>query len=153
MFTFLKSNKIRSWCLFDFGISSYPTLIITFFYGAFFAKQIASSPLIGTSLWGFALSIGSTISFLLFSILLIFGWSIKKITERFFLYFFYTMIIFTFGLVLFDKGINQFIPLFFVVISFICFEFVNLFYNISLYKVRKKAAKLSQVKQNYETLT
>lgn len=138
MFTFLKSNKIRSWCLFDFGISSYPTLIITFFYGAFFAKQIASSPLIGTSLWGFALSIGSTISFLLFSILLIFGWSIKKITERFFLYFFYTMIIFTFGLVLFDKGINQFIPLFFVVISFICFEFINLFYNISLHKVRKK---------------
>ena len=39
--------------LFDFGISCYPTLILTFFYGAFYAKKIAKDPEIGTSFGGF----------------------------------------------------------------------------------------------------
>ena len=68
----LKEKKIRDWCLFDFGISSYPTLIITFIYGAFYAKEIAQTPEIGTSIWGFAISIGSALSFFLF--LTIFFW-------------------------------------------------------------------------------
>ena len=62
----LKEKKIRDWCLFDFGISSYPTLIITFIYGAFYAKEIAQTPEIGTSNWGFAISIGSALSFISF---------------------------------------------------------------------------------------
>ena len=64
MFSLLNSKKIRSWCLFDFGISSYPTLILTFFYGAFYAKTISSNSNVGTSLWGFALSAASILCFL-----------------------------------------------------------------------------------------
>ena len=69
----LKKKKIRGWCSFDFGFSCYPTLILTFFYGAFYAKKIAVSPEIGTSNWGFSISIASILSFLLFSIILVQG--------------------------------------------------------------------------------
>ena len=66
-----KEKKIRDWCLFDFGISSYPTLIITFIYGAFYAKEIAQTPEIGTSNWGFAISIGSALVIVLPNLFLI----------------------------------------------------------------------------------
>lgn len=139
MLGLLKSEKIRSWCLFDFGISSYPTLIITFFYGAFYAKKIASSPLVGTSLWGFALSVASVISFILMSLILIFGRLVeKKINTTFFKNIFYMLIFSTFCLLIFDEGSNQYLPLLFIIISLISFEFVNLFYNISLYTVKQK---------------
>ena len=139
MFSLLNSKKIRSWCLFDFGISSYPTLILTFFYGAFYAKTISSDPNVGTSLWGFALSAASILCFLLLSFILISGRNFfRNIKIGFFKFFFYLMIFFTFGLFFFDKGSNQFLPLFFIVISFVSFEIVNLFYNLSLSKIRKK---------------
>ena len=139
MFSLLNSKKIRSWCLFDFGISSYPTLILTFFYGAFYAKTISSDPNVGTSLWGFALSAASILCFLLLSFILISGRNFfRNIKIGFFKFFFYLMIFFTFGLFFFDKGSNQFLPLFFIVISFVSFEIVNLFYNLSLCKIRKK---------------
>ena len=139
MFSLLNSKKIRSWCLFDFGISSYPTLILTFFYGAFYAKTVSSDPNVGTSLWGFALSAASILCFLLLSFILISGRNFfRNIKIGFFKFFFYLMIFFTFGLFFFDKGSNQFLPLFFIVISFVSFEIVNLFYNLSLSKIRKK---------------
>ena len=139
MFSLLNSKKIRSWCLFDFGISTYPTLILTFFYGAFYAKTISSDPNVGTSLWGFALSAASILCFLLLSFILISGRNFfRNIKIGFFKFFFYLMIFFTFGLFFFDKGSNQFLPLFFIVISFVSFEIVNLFYNLSLSKIRKK---------------
>ena len=139
MFSLLNSKKIRSWCLFDFGISSYPTLILTFFYGAFYAKTISSDPNVGTSLWGFALSAASILCFLLLSFILISGRNFfRNIKIGFFKFFFYLMIFFTLGLFFFDKGSNQFLPLLFIVISFVSFEIVNLFYNLSLYKIRKK---------------
>ena len=139
MFSLLSSKKVRSWCLFDFGISSYPTLILTFFYGAFYAKTISSDPNVGTSLWGFALSAASILCFLLLSFILISGRNFfRNIKIGFFKFFFYLMIFFTFGLFFFDKGSNQFLPLFFIVISFVSFEIVNLFYNLSLSKIRKK---------------
>ena len=79
-----QNKKIRDWCLFDFGISSYPTLIITFIYGAFYAKQIAISPEIGTSNWGFAISLGSVISFLVFLSVLLKGNKNKNLGINFF---------------------------------------------------------------------
>ena len=93
MFHELKEKKIRDWCLFDFGISSYPTLIITFIYGAFYAKEIAQTPEIGTSNWGFAISIGSALSFIIFLTIFFLG-KIKstKIPMTFFKLFFYLLI-------------------------------------------------------------
>ena len=99
MFSLLNSKKIRSWCLFDFGISSYPTLILTFFYGAFYAKTISTDPNMGTSLWGFALSTASIVCFLLLSFILIVSRNyFRNIKTSFFRFFFYLMIFFTMGL-------------------------------------------------------
>ena len=82
MLSILKSRKILSWCFFDFGISSYPTLILTFFYGAFYAKMIASTPELGTSNWGFAISSASVLSFLVFSIILIQGRQLFRVLSN-----------------------------------------------------------------------
>ncbi len=139
MYKILKSRKTFSWCLFDFGISSYPTLILTFFYGAFYAKQIASNPNIGTSNWGFAISAASILSFLVFSFVLIHsGRYFKSLSTNFFKSFFYLMVVSSSSLIFFNENSNQFLPLLVVVISFIAFEVVNLFYNVSLHKVAIK---------------
>ena len=138
MLSLLKLKKIRGWCLFDFAISSFPTLIITFFYGAFYAKKIASSSVLGASLWGFAISSASVLSLLIFAIVLFGGNLFKsKIKSNFFKFFFYLLVFFSFSLVFFNEGTNQIIPLLFVIMAFISFEFVNLFYNISLFKMQK----------------
>ena len=73
MIEHLKNKKIRGWCSFDFGISCYPTLILTFFYGAYYSKYIAHNPTVGTSSWGFAISLASVFSFLIFAFLLVVG--------------------------------------------------------------------------------
>ncbi len=132
----LKNKKVRGWCSFDFGISCYPTLILTFFYGAFYAKKIAVSPEIGTSNWGFSISIASILSFLLFSIILVQGKAIfGNLKTRFFAWFFLILILSTTFLFFFDESSNEFYPLIVVILSLICFEMINLFYNLSLHKV------------------
>ena len=47
--------------------------IRAFFYGAFYAKKIASDEIMGTSLWGIAISFASILSFLLLAFLLFAG--------------------------------------------------------------------------------
>ncbi len=135
----LKKKKIRGWCSFDFGISCYPTLILTFFYGAFYAKKIAVSPEIGTSNWGFSISIASILSFLLFSIILVQGKTFfGSLKTRFFGWFFLILISSTSSLCFFDESSNEFHPLLFIIVSLISFEMINLFYNLSLHKVAPK---------------
>ena len=136
----LKNKKIRGWCSFDFGISCYPTLILTFFYGAFYAKKIAVSPEIGTSNWGFSISIASILSFLLFSIILVQGKTFfGNLKTTFFGWFFLILILSTTSLCFFDESSNEFYPLIVIMISLICFEMINLFYNLSLHKVAPKS--------------
>ena len=93
MFSEFKHKKIRDWCLFDFGISSYPTLVITFIYGAFYAKEIATTPEIGTSNWGYAISTGSILSFLIFLLVIFKGNKNKNLGIRFFKLSFYSLIL------------------------------------------------------------
>ena len=139
MIEHLKNKKIRGWCSFDFGISCYPTLILTFFYGAFYAKKIAVSPEIGTSNWGFSISIASILSFLLFSIILVQGKTFfGNLKTNFFRWFFLILILLTASLYFFDESSNEFYPLIVIMLSLICFEVINLFYNLSLHKVALK---------------
>ena len=135
----LKNKKIRGWCFFDFGISCYPTLILTFFYGAFYAKKIAVSPEIGTSNWGFSISIASILSFLLFSIILVQGKNFfGNLKTRFFGWFYLILILSTASLYFFDESSNEFYPLLVIIVSLVSFEIINLFYNLSLHKVAPK---------------
>ena len=135
MFNEFKHKKIRDWCLFDFGISSYPTLVITFIYGAFYAKEIAITPEIGTSNWGYAISTGSILSFLIFLLVIFKGNKNKNLGIRFFKLSFYSLILSVSLLYCFDKESNEYLPLIFIAISFVAFEIINLFYNLSLHNV------------------
>ena len=64
----IRLNRLKKWCLFDFGLSVYPTLVLTFFYGAYYANNIAKNELVGTARWGLTISISS----LLTSVILLF---------------------------------------------------------------------------------
>lgn len=132
-------SKKNSWYLFDFGLSAYPTLILTFFYSAFFAKSIAQNVNVGASYWGISISLGSILSIILFFILFYRNEKEKKtLSTTFFFFFFILLITCSFCFFFFDKGDNQFFPLILVVFSFISFEVLNLFYNTTLIKVEKK---------------
>ena len=142
-----RHKKIRDWCFFDFGISSYPTLIITFIYGAFYAKEIAYTPEIGTSNWGYAISIGSILSFLIFLLVLFRGNKNNNLGVRFFKLSFYILILSVSLLYFFNQKSNEYFPLIFVGISLVAFEILNLFYNLSLHDVseNKKRGLISNL--------
>lgn len=45
-------RAIFSWCLFDWATNSYPTVITTFIFAAYFTRAVAETPEQGTFLWG-----------------------------------------------------------------------------------------------------
>lgn len=45
-------TAIIAWCLFDWANSSFPTIIVTFLFSAYFTKAVAPNPELGTALWG-----------------------------------------------------------------------------------------------------
>lgn len=45
-----------AWCSYDWANSSFPTVIMTYVYAAYFAKAVAPGDVEGTSLWAFAVS-------------------------------------------------------------------------------------------------
>ena len=50
-------KKIFNFALYDFANSAFTTIIITFIFAAYFAKQIAPNPILGQSYWGWAIGI------------------------------------------------------------------------------------------------
>lgn len=54
-----------SWCLYDWANSSYPTVIITFVFAAYFTRAVAETPEVGTGQWGTMLSISGVLLALL----------------------------------------------------------------------------------------
>tara|TARA_B100001250_G_scaffold179216_1_gene154075 strand:+ start:289 stop:1527 length:1239 start_codon:yes stop_codon:yes gene_type:complete len=51
-------KKIINFALYDFANSAFTTIVITFIFSTYFAKQIAPNPVIGQSYWGW--TIGTT---------------------------------------------------------------------------------------------
>ena len=50
-------KKIFTFALYDFAISAFTTIIITFILATYFAKQIAPYPVFGQSYWGWTIGI------------------------------------------------------------------------------------------------
>ena len=50
-------KKIFNFALFDFANSSFTTVIITFIFATYFAKQIAPNPVLGQSYWGWTIGL------------------------------------------------------------------------------------------------
>src|SRR3546814_17542110 len=57
--TLFRSRRAAAvaWCLFDWANSSYPTVIVTFVFAAYFTQGVAASPEAGTAQWGLMLSL------------------------------------------------------------------------------------------------
>tara|TARA_Y100000590_G_scaffold469814_1_gene659893 strand:- start:368 stop:1594 length:1227 start_codon:yes stop_codon:yes gene_type:complete len=50
-------KKIFNFALYDFANSAFTTIVITFIFSTYFAKQIAPNPVLGQSYWGWAIGI------------------------------------------------------------------------------------------------
>ena len=50
-------KKIFNFALYDFANSAFTTIIITFIFSTYFAKQIAPNPILGQSYWGWTIGI------------------------------------------------------------------------------------------------
>ena len=50
-------KKIFNFALYDFAISAFTTIIITFIFATYFAKQIAPDPVLGQAYWGWTIGI------------------------------------------------------------------------------------------------
>ena len=136
----IKNKKLKFWYLFDFGLSAYPTLILTFFYATYYVNNIALNKTKGASEWGFTISLSSCLTAILLVIFLSrrkFNLK-KRLSINYFSFFFLTICLGTSSLSFFDDRESQMLPLIFILISFISFEILNLFYNATLHKVAKK---------------
>jgi UMF1 family MFS transporter len=54
-----KQNGLAAWCLYDWANSAYPTVITTFVFAAYFTQSVAIDPIVGTSQWGWTMSISA----------------------------------------------------------------------------------------------
>ena len=55
-----------AWCLYDWANSSFPAVILTFVFAAYFTRGVALNPVQGTGLWGSAITL-SAIAIAIFS--------------------------------------------------------------------------------------
>lgn len=47
----IDKKTVASWAMYDFANSAFTTLVVTFIYSTYFVKSLASSEIIGTTLW------------------------------------------------------------------------------------------------------
>lgn len=48
-----------AWCLYDWANSSFPAVILTFVFAAYFTRAVAVNPVQGTGLWGMAITLSA----------------------------------------------------------------------------------------------
>ena len=48
---------VAAWCLFDWAIAPYPTLVTTFIFSTYFAQAIAPDPTLGSAAWSFMVAL------------------------------------------------------------------------------------------------
>ncbi|MEC7490796.1 MAG: MFS transporter [Pseudomonadota bacterium] len=66
MFADAATSQIRSrariaWCLYDWGNSAFPTVIVTFIFSTYFVTAVASDEVTGTKQWSWALSLSGLV--------------------------------------------------------------------------------------------
>lgn len=64
-----QKKAVWAWCLYDWAITAFPVVVITFIFASYFSKKIAANVLIGTQQWADALAISGIVVALLAPIL------------------------------------------------------------------------------------
>ena len=52
-------RPVAAWCLYDWGNSAFPTIILTFVFAPYFTQAVAADPVTGTALWGQTLTLSA----------------------------------------------------------------------------------------------
>ena len=130
-------KKILNFALYDFANSAFTTIVITFIFSTYFAKQIAPNPILGQSYWGWA--IGTT------GILIaIFGPILGSIADKkncteFFIKLFTIMCISLTALLWFAKPSEKYLLFTLIIVASANFfyELSLIFYNSILKRISK----------------
>ena len=118
-------KKIFNFALYDFANSAFTTIIITFIFATYFAKQIAPNPVLGQSYWGWTIGITG---FLVAIIGPITGsFADKKNRIVFFIRCFSLLCILSTALLWFSKPSQSYLLYTLIVVGI-----ANLFYELSL---------------------
>lgn len=130
--------SVLSWCLFDWGQSAFPTVIITFVFGTYFVRSVAASTVQGTALWGWSIGLSSVFVAALSPLI----GSIADHTghrKRWLLTFVIANAIAT-SLLYFTQPGPKYVlwALCFLAIANICYEFMQVFYNAMLTSIAPK---------------
>ena len=52
---------IISWAIYDWANSAFPTVVITFVFATYFTQGIAANKILGTSQWGYTMSLSAMV--------------------------------------------------------------------------------------------
>ena len=118
-------KKIFNFALYDFANSAFTTIIITFIFATYFAKQIAPNPVLGQSYWGWTIGITGFLVAIIGPVLGSFGDRKNKIV--FFIRFFSLLCILFTTLLWFSKPSQTYLLYTLVIVGI-----ANLFYELSL---------------------
>ena len=118
-------KKIFNFALYDFANSAFTTIIITFIFATYFAKQIAPNAVVGQSYWGW--TIGITGFFVAVIGPIVGSFADKKNRIVFFIRFFSLLCILVTTLLWFSKPSSSYLLYTLLVVGV-----ANLFYELSL---------------------
>ena len=118
-------KKIFNFALYDFANSAFTTIIITFIFATYFAKQIAPNPVLGQSYWGWTIGITGFLVAIIGPIVGSFADKKNKIV--FFIRCFSLLCILFTALLWFSKPYHSYLLYTLVIVGI-----ANLFYELSL---------------------
>ena len=118
-------KKIFNFALYDFANSAFTTIIITFIFATYFAKQIASNPVLGQSYWGWAVGVTGFLVAIIGPV--VGSYADKENKIIFFIRFFSLLCIFFTSLLWFSKPSETYLLFTLLIVGI-----ANFFYELSL---------------------
>ncbi len=118
-------KKLFNFALYDFANSAFTTIIITFIFSTYFAKQIAPNPVLGQSYWGW--TIGITGILVALTGPLIGSFADKKNCTEFFIKLFTIICIILTSFLWFSKPSEKYLLYTLIIVAL-----ANFFYELSL---------------------
>ena len=118
-------KKVFNFALYDFANSAFTTIIITFIFATYFAKQIAPNPILGQSYWGWTIGITGLLVALIGP--LIGSFADKKNCTEFFIKLFTIICIILTSFLWFSKPSEKYLLYTLIIVAL-----ANFFYELSL---------------------
>ena len=130
-------KKVLNFALYDFANSAFTTIIITFIFSTYFAKQIAPNPILGQSYWGWAIGVTGILVAIIGPILGSFA--DKKNYTEFFIKLFTIICISLTALLWFSKPSEKYLLFTLIIVASANFfyELSLIFYNSILKRISK----------------